>query len=519
MPGTSPDLPTPDGTTSSVTALLDRTTPPSVPPLDLDDLARRGRARRRRQRAGLVGGVAALVALLLVATVGLTRGDDADDVDVAQPGPNGAPLTEPVGSWSQVADPPFGPRSGSFAGTLSDGRVLVWGGDSDAEEGVAEGGVAELDGGIYDPASGSWTAIPAAPIGDPIASGGASATAAALAGDRLAVVMGSNDGNRILAAVYDVGEQRWHEAPVQDAIKVTYDGLAWDGETLAVVRLQPGEIGFADAPGLDWRVDAPVTLRWSPGEPEWQTGAPAPLSLRSHAGVSFDGTRLAVWGGTTTPPHTFADGPDPGVQADGALYDLATDTWQPLPAAPLPARTHPGVVWSDGRLLVGGGSDRTTDAETLTDAAAYDPATGTWAPIDGPPDGGLDSTSRVSYVAGTPPFVVAGWMSYGVTEPGQEPPQWFLGPDGWEQAPDLNLHRVGDFLVSTTAVGGNPGDGPFGLQIRTGRDVWLDSAGGPFGNRMDPTIVATGDQLLVIGGYQGRGLELMGDAWIFDLGG
>jgi hypothetical protein len=119
VPGSSPDAP-------SVTALLNRTTPTRVPPLDLDALARRGRSRRRRHRAALAGGAAAVVAGLVVVAVavGLT-GNHPAEVGTAGEGSQALTLTEPVGSWSQAADPPFAPRAEAFTGSLPDGRVLV----------------------------------------------------------------------------------------------------------------------------------------------------------------------------------------------------------------------------------------------------------------------------------------------------------------------------------------------------------------------------------------------------------
>jgi hypothetical protein len=505
MSGTSPDTPTPDGHGPSLTAVLERTTPPSVTPLDLDDLARRGRRRQRRRRTALAGTAVGLVALLAGVAVTATGTNRPADVGTASATPDGVTLTltEPVGSWSQATDAPFGPRVGAFGGTLGDGRVLVWGGDTGGS------GQRALDGGIYDPETGEWTPIPEAPL--PATPNGASISPSPrLAGDRLAVVSESADGGGIRAAVYDVAEQRWHAAPEQAAIQVAYDAVAWDGETLALVRLERGQVGFLDDPNLDWRVDQPITLRWTVGQPEWQTGAPAPLGLRFGSDAAFDGTRLAMWGGTTTGAGPGAPpGPDPGAQADGAIYDLATDTWEPIAAGPLAGRIHPGVTWSEGRLLIGGGMDRLLDpGEDFRDLAAYDPASGAWETLEGPPEGGV-SGSRDD-VVGEAPIVTAG-------SPESSESLAFLGPDGWEQAPLGDLRRLGDVIVGTTATVGNPGDRSFGLRVRAERDTWLDSAEAPFGNRMEPTIVATGDRLVVFGGAEGRGLEPRSDVWVFDL--
>jgi len=60
------------------------------------------------------------------------------------------------------------------------------------------------------------------------------------------------------AAVYDVAEQRGHAAPAQDQITCTHDGVAWDGETLALVPVDRG----VDRPDIDATIDEPITLRW-----------------------------------------------------------------------------------------------------------------------------------------------------------------------------------------------------------------------------------------------------------------
>ena len=98
-------------------------------------------------------------------------------------------------------------------------------------------------------------------------------------------------------------------------------------------------------------------------------------------------------------------------------------------------------------------------------------------------------------------------------------PRWFYGPDGWEQAPLPTVQRLGDFWVATTPGRGNPGPGPFGLEVRAVAGQWLDAADAPFGNRLQPTLVATGDTLVVVGGYQAPYPDAADAAWVFDLAG
>ena len=507
---------------SDIASLLDRTTPGDLPPLDVPELARRGRRRRARRRAMAASAATASVVVLGVAAV-TVLGADPDRPDVAVPavGPDGQPLTEPVGSWSRADDPPFSPRVDAFGGTLSDGRVVVWGGHADDGDGDPSGREGDAptgfaDGGVLDPATGAWDPIPAAPLPPPTV-GGMFVTSAQLVDDRLAVVTGSTDGT-LHAAVYDTAEGRWIDAPDQIDVLLTYDAMAWDGETLALVRTRPGGVGHAGDARLDWRADAPVTLRWRPGDDRWTAGAPAPFGLREHAGAAFDGGRLALWGGTGSTGSAGGTGGGAGsVANDGAVYDVAADAWTDVPEAPLPGRVHAATAWRDGRLVVGGGTDTLADAgEHLSDMAAWDPATGTWEELPAAPEGGLDDPySTWAFVEGhAPPLVAASRSGSGEPEP-----RWFYGPDGWEQAPLGAVTDLGGLVVATLGHG-NFGSVPFELEVRGGPDEWLDAAAGPFDNRMGAATVPTPDgHLVVVGGLEGADLELRGDAWVFDLTG
>lgn len=479
-----PDIP------SSVTDLLERTTPERLAPLDLDHLARRGRRRHRRQRAVRGAGVVAAVVVLATGVVSLTRDGGGSEVGTA-----GSPaLTEAVGSWTQAADPPFAPRGGAFGGTLSDGRVLLWGGQLGSSDEPA------LDGGIYDPATGQWTTIAAAPL-PALTTLSPHFVATALTDDRLAVAGTSRTDGRVVAAVYDVAEQGWYQAPPVEGLgELFHDSLVWDGETLVLVTLGDG-------------TGPPVLRRWQPADDRWTTGATPPASLHADAGTASDGERLAMWGPTST-------------GTEGAIYHVAEDRWETLPAVPLPGRLYATVVWSDGRLVVGGGTATVENpSSNVPDMAAYDPATSAWETLDGPPEGGIASEPHAGCACfddGRYTFVVA---NPGRPVSGDEP-LWYLGDAGWEQAPLRVLHRVGGVVVALSDLDFR-GEHPFALQVRVERGQWLAAAEAPFGGRMSPTVVATGDQLLVVGGLRpvpvagqsAADMQPYGDAWVFDLSG
>ncbi len=82
--------------------------------------------------------------------------------------------------------------------------------------------------------------------------------------------------------------------------------------------------------------------------------------------------RVVVWGGERG-------------EGDGAIYDLATSTWSAIPAAPVVgssgARLDAQLVWSTttGELIVWGGVSE--GGAPRVDGAAYQPTRGTWRRI------------------------------------------------------------------------------------------------------------------------------------------
>jgi len=67
---------------------------------------------------------------------------------------------------------------------------------------------------------------------------------------------------------------------------------------------------------------------------------------------------------------------------DGAIYDLASDTWSPMSMtnAPSPREAH-SAVWSGTEMIVFGGATTMLDGTPVNDGAIYPLATDTWRPI------------------------------------------------------------------------------------------------------------------------------------------
>ena len=114
----------------------------------------------------------------------------------------------------------------------------------------------------------------------------------------------------------------------------------------------------------------------------WTPLRPAPISPRySHTAV-WTGTKMLVFGGL----GISLDCSQICALGDGAAYDSVTDTWTPLAPSPLVARSGHRAVWLQNRMVVWGGAAEGGGA--LADGASYDPIADTWvalppAPLEG----------------------------------------------------------------------------------------------------------------------------------------
>ena len=102
-----------------------------------------------------------------------------------------------------------------------------------------------------------------------------------------------------------------------------------------------------------------------------------PLDPRGGHSVTWTGDELIVWGGERS-----ENGPS---LSDGAAFNPATNRWRPVAESPLAARTYHAAAWTGTEvLIVGGGAFR--------DGAAYDPAADSWRPVaDAPVSIGMNT--------------------------------------------------------------------------------------------------------------------------------
>jgi N-acetylneuraminic acid mutarotase len=108
----------------------------------------------------------------------------------------------------------------------------------------------------------------------------------------------------------------------------------------------------------------------------WREIAPAPLTAREGFAIAWVNDRLVVWGGA----DEKSKGPNGTARSDGAAYDPATDTWEPLAPAPIAARYGASFASDGSKLFVVGGYAQAASS-AFADGAMYDGATGAWTAL------------------------------------------------------------------------------------------------------------------------------------------
>ena len=349
-----------------------------------------------RPRRRLLAAVAAAAAVIGIAVgIAVLRGEPArEPLPPATPVPSApasaAPSPSPSASpvvrgWGSPVPAPRAVRDWS-AQAWTGTEWFVWGGRDDCT-GCAQAPIAT--GALFEPGTGQWRAVPAAPAA-------AYSAAAVWTGTEVLVYGGLGaDGREAPPMAFDPAAGTWRRlpaAPIRLRANTYHPQVVWTGEELFVWGGQPlteqftqdptqPDVGVAYSPGTNrWRTlpRAPVSsfrseyaIAWTgsevvvccggeadgaaydPSAGTWRRIATPPVRTRTVAAYGWTGRELVVYGGYGAP--SGEDGPTP-VLATGAAYDPAADTWRQLPRSPLTPRLQPGFATStDGLLFVWGG--------------------------------------------------------------------------------------------------------------------------------------------------------------------
>jgi hypothetical protein len=468
--------------------------------------ATRQQRNSQRRHRGLEPAVTATAAVLLIAAlVAAFVLGRATSPYVANPVPakpivsvasvTAAELAK--GRWSQLPPAPIDGRTGSsvvWTGT----ELLVWGGQS-----VAAPNVTHADGAAYNPQTGRWRTLPAAPLSPRFEQVSAWDGAEMLVwggydGQPRATDRVANDG-----AAYDSTTNRWRPLPPAPLSARAGAIAVWTGSTMVVLG------GYADGSGQVPRDGAaynPATDRWTPipaptppGQhslmwasavqagsellafSDWATSTPCGFGCTEGAGgtdvyahdVHSDGWHLvpAASGALSGADHVFwtgsvviARGGDwcggcagPAQPQRTAAYDPTRNTWTQLPADPV-AWAHPLSAWTGAALFsfnpATSQQSQGPSSGVLNpgDATAYDPHTG-WVHLPSAPSGCGDIDSPPPIWTGQQVLLVCGSGPIGLAltpVPSGSPAQMHYIP--WLPMPAANVNPQPTLDPATSPV-------------------------------------------------------------------
>ena len=230
-------------------------------------------------------------------------------------------------------------------------RMIVWGGMSYVDK-VETPAI----GGVYDPATDTWT--------ETVATGAPKGRwfhTAVSTGTRMIVWGGETlRGDRLFGdgAIYDPTSNTWTVVATSGAPGPRSGHAAvWTGSKMIVWGASADSTGGVFDPATNtWKA---MSALGAPSERYW----PAAV---------WTGTSMIIWGGTA------ADGSGIG---SGAVYDPAADTWRPMSQVGAPSpRVVTTAVWTGKRMIVWGGG-RGVKGPVLGDGGIYDPVQDRWSDV------------------------------------------------------------------------------------------------------------------------------------------
>lgn len=263
-------------------------------------------------------------------------------------------LLDPVSnSWSLTTTTGAPSARLYFANLALSSQFFVWGGSESS-------GKYSNNGSIYDPSQDSWTPLPT--------TGALSDRAgmfSATIGGKAFLWGGKKNNSRFGDGVlYDPGQNKW--LPVASNGAPSARGLVSAGtaSTGSEVLIWGGE-AYPSYP-TQGALYNPITDSWRP-----MSSQGVPEGRDSFVAI-WTGEEVIIWGGYNETIDVYPPA--------GAMYNPVADTWTPISTSGAPeGRRSVGAVWTGSRMLVWGGTSKTTEA--LGDGFAYDPKTDTWSEL------------------------------------------------------------------------------------------------------------------------------------------
>ena len=221
--------------------------------------------------------------------------------------------------WSELPPEPE-VRDGADMVWMGD-RLLVWGGSPRGVDGAASA----ADGFVFDPTSGTWTAIPPAPVA------GTGGDAVWTGSEVLLWGVHTSDGEVALA--FDPGAQSWKRIagpPQGPRFGATH---VWTGRELILF-----------GGGLKGSPTTKGGAVYDPSTDTWRVILSAPVGMNL-ADAVWTGSEMIIIGSELDNRNSSETR-----TAMALAYDPAADSWRRLPDPPISPQTS-AVAYVDGRVI------------------------------------------------------------------------------------------------------------------------------------------------------------------------
>lgn len=266
-------------------------------------------------------------------------------------------------SWTKISNSPLNGRYFHSSFVYKD-KMLVC-------AGLANPKVKLIDGAVYDITNDSWKAMSDCPLKT------RAGYLSAMYEDKLIIWGGRypdaeyyNDG-----AMYDITNDKWIEikdCPVEGR---SFAQMVLFGDKFAVWGGRSPDFKYYNTCGI-----------YDISKSAWKEAKDCPIEGRNGYTFVHCDVKLIIWGGWSGKPRN-----------DGVIYDLTKEKWTKMKESPLKVRAGHISVVHDGKIIVWGGNDNSWGNKYLNDGAIYDVASDSWSMMDKCPINGRITSEFVKY--------------------------------------------------------------------------------------------------------------------------
>lgn len=288
-------------------------------------------AGRRRARYRVIGTVAgAVVTVAVVALAATLIGGSPSPARLPTPHAPASPGHVTVAElaayhWDALPDAPIAVREGGV-GVWTGSRMIVWGGTSSSG--------AYADGASYEPATRTWQRLPESPLS------GRADPAYAWTGNQLFIWggrTGSDDSVASDGATYDPATDSWHRLPALSVGDHQLATAVWTGSRVVLFTAAAGQHATTVA-----------VHAYSPRTSSWDALPSIHITQTNLVDLSalVAGDRLYVW----MPVQTINNGLRTG--NDGFVYQPASNSWTATTLLPTQDQYSVGAaLWAGDHVV------------------------------------------------------------------------------------------------------------------------------------------------------------------------